>query len=80
MRSGSEEGISYPIHYAVSSEFQCPEFTPCLGWTHYRLLMRVKRPEARAFYEIEASNNNWSARELERQIGAPVRQIGIFRK
>ena len=46
--------VSHSIHYAVSSEFQCPEFTSCLSWTHYRLLMRVKRPEARAFYEIEA--------------------------
>lgn len=61
---------SYSIHYAVSSEFQCPEFTSCLGWTHYRLSMRVKRPEARAFYGIEASKNNWSVRELERQIGS----------
>jgi len=60
---------SYPIHYTLCSEFH-PEFTPCLGWSHYRLLMRVKRPEARAFYEIESSKNNWSVRELERQIGS----------
>jgi hypothetical protein len=59
----------YPIQHTVCTEFQ-PEFMPCLGWSHYRLLMRVTRPEARAFYEIEASNNNWSARELERQIGS----------
>ncbi len=43
---------------------------PNLSWTHYRTLMRVDRPEARAFYEIEAINNNWSARELERQIAS----------
>jgi predicted nuclease of restriction endonuclease-like (RecB) superfamily len=28
----------------------------------------VDKPEARAFYEIEAIKNNWGARELERQI------------
>ena len=28
----------------------------------------MDKPEARAFYEIEAIRNNWSARELERQI------------
>ncbi len=39
-----------------------------LSWTHYRTLLRVDKPEARAFYEIEAIQNNWSARELERQI------------
>lgn len=41
---------------------------PNLSWTHYRTLLRVDKPEARAFYEIEAIKNNWSARELERQI------------
>ena len=37
-----------------------------LSWTHYRTLLRVEKPEARAFYEIESLKNNWSARELER--------------
>ncbi len=30
--------------------------------------MRVDRPDARSFYEIEAVNNSWTGRELERQI------------
>jgi predicted nuclease of restriction endonuclease-like (RecB) superfamily len=29
--------------------------------------MRISRPEARKFYEIEATKNRWSARELARQ-------------
>lgn len=41
-----------------------------LSWTHYRTLLRVRKPEARNFYEIEAVKNNWSARELERQISS----------
>jgi predicted nuclease of restriction endonuclease-like (RecB) superfamily len=41
-----------------------------LSWTHYRILLRVEKPEARAFYEIEAIENNWSVRELERQINS----------
>lgn len=41
---------------------------PMLSWTHYRILMRVNNNEARAFYEIEAIQNKWSSRELERQI------------
>lgn len=41
---------------------------PELSWTHYRLLLRVEKPEARAFYEAEAVNAGWSTRELERQI------------
>lgn len=43
---------------------------PNLSWTHYRTLLRVDKLEARAFYEIEAIKNNWSARELERQMGS----------
>jgi len=61
---------NYPIHYTLCSESQVPEFTLQLGWSHYRELMRVKRLDARAFYEIEASKNNWSTRELGRQIGS----------
>lgn len=41
-----------------------------LSWTHYRLLLRVDHPDARAFYEAEAVNARWSTRELERQINS----------
>ncbi len=41
-----------------------------LSWSHYRALLKVSRSEARAFYEIEAINNAWSVRELERQINS----------
>jgi predicted nuclease of restriction endonuclease-like (RecB) superfamily len=40
---------------------------PSLSWSHYRQLLRVARPEARAFYEIESIRNAWSVRELQRQ-------------
>jgi predicted nuclease of restriction endonuclease-like (RecB) superfamily len=43
---------------------------PNLSWSLYRHLLRVEKPEARSFYEIEATHNNWSARELERQINS----------
>jgi hypothetical protein len=41
-----------------------------LSWSHYRILMRVENPETCAFYEMECVENNWSARELERQKGS----------
>jgi predicted nuclease of restriction endonuclease-like (RecB) superfamily len=55
------------IHHAVRGESE-KQFSPSLGWIHYRALMRVQRQEARSFYEIEAERNRWSGRELERQI------------
>jgi predicted nuclease of restriction endonuclease-like (RecB) superfamily len=51
--------LTYPILDAVRQE---------LSWTHYRILLRVDKPEARAFYEAEAVNARWSTRELERQV------------
>jgi len=41
-----------------------------LSWTHYRLLLKVGNPDARAFYEQEAADQNWSTRQLERQINS----------
>jgi predicted nuclease of restriction endonuclease-like (RecB) superfamily len=39
-----------------------------LGWSHHRLIMPLKNPEARAFYLNLASTEKLSVRELERQI------------
>jgi predicted nuclease of restriction endonuclease-like (RecB) superfamily len=55
-------------HALRSESWQPGQLHPNLSWTHYRTLLRVDKAEARAFYEIEAIHNNWSARELERQI------------
>ncbi|NUM44296.1 MAG: DUF1016 domain-containing protein [Anaerolineales bacterium] len=39
-----------------------------LSWSHYRLIMRVDNPKARAYYLREAAEQNWSTRQLERNI------------
>lgn len=43
-------------------------FSGHLSWSHYRALLKVSDPAARAFYEIEAEHENWSVPHLERQI------------
>jgi len=43
---------------------------PELSWSHYRLLIRVEKPEARSWYMNEAAEQNWSVRALERQINS----------
>lgn len=55
---------------ALRRKSQLPDLNPNLSWIHYRALIRIKKPEARQFYEIEAAKNRWSGRELERQIGS----------
>ena len=42
-----------------------------LSWTHYRHLLRLDDPGAREWYANEAAAQNWSTRQLERQIGMP---------
>ena len=41
-----------------------------LPWTHYLILTHVSDPDARRFYEIEAFKQQWSKRQLQRQIGS----------
>jgi predicted nuclease of restriction endonuclease-like (RecB) superfamily len=38
-----------------------------LSWTHYLVLLPIKDPAERSFYEIEATNEGWSVPELKRQ-------------
>jgi predicted nuclease of restriction endonuclease-like (RecB) superfamily len=53
-----------------SDNWQPGQLHPNLSWTHYRIIMRVENSQAQAFYEIESLKNNWSSRELERQINS----------
>ena len=46
------------------------KFEPVLSWSHYCELLKVEEPLARSFYEQESIQNNWSVRELKRQIGS----------
>jgi predicted nuclease of restriction endonuclease-like (RecB) superfamily len=39
-----------------------------LPWSHYIQLLKVEKPDAREFYEVEALRNGWTVRQLERQI------------
>ena len=38
-----------------------------LSWTHYLVLLSIKDPDERGFYEIEAANEGWSVPEFKRQ-------------
>lgn len=57
-------------HTASGNSWSPGHLHPNLAWSLYRHLLKVKSLGARAFYEVEAIKNNWSARELERQINS----------
>lgn len=49
---------TYPIASALRSQF---------NWSQYKLLMQIDNEDKREYYELEAANNGWTGRELERQ-------------
>lgn len=51
--------LIFPIGHAVRDQ---------LSWTHYRSLLKVANKEARNFYIEECIKENWSSRQLDRQI------------
>lgn len=53
--------ISFPIGHALRDQ---------LSWTHYRLLLKIKDESKKKFYIDECIQNNWSTRQLERQINS----------
>jgi predicted nuclease of restriction endonuclease-like (RecB) superfamily len=58
-----------PISETLSRKLENP-FK--LGWSHYVQLLKIKGDDERSFYEIEAANNNWSVRELQRLYGSSL--------
>ncbi|MFY7667024.1 PDDEXK nuclease domain-containing protein [Flavobacterium sp.] len=43
-----------------------------LSWTHYRILLRITNNDKREFYIAETVKNNWSIRQMERQINSQL--------
>lgn len=50
---------TFPIVHALRAQ---------LSWTQYKLLLGVDSEEKREFYIAEAIKNNWTSRQLERQV------------
>jgi predicted nuclease of restriction endonuclease-like (RecB) superfamily len=55
---------------SLISQTSSDQFEPMLSWSHYCELLKVEELLARSFYEQEAIQNNWSVRELKRQINS----------
>jgi len=55
--------LKYPIFQSLTGK---------LTWTHYGELLGVSDDTARSFYEKQAEKENWSVRELKRQINSSL--------
>ncbi|HHW7520588.1 TPA: PDDEXK nuclease domain-containing protein [Mannheimia haemolytica] len=54
---------AFPIATALRSQ---------LNWTQYRRLIQISDSDKREFYLAESCKNNWSSRQLERQINSSL--------
>ena len=54
---------TFPIVNALRSQ---------LSWTHYRLLLPIDDEDKREYYIAETTKNNWSVRQMERQINSQL--------
>ena len=55
--------LLYPIASALRTQ---------LNWFQYKMLIAIPDPDKREYYELEAVNNAWNGRELERQINSQL--------
>ena len=65
--------VRYSIPQTLSAEFK-------LSCSHYLILMRIEDIGTRNFYEIEAIQNNWSLRELKRQVNSALYERLVLSK
>ena len=54
---------TFPIVSALRTQF---------NWTHYKSLISINDEHKREYYIAESSNNNWTSRQLERQINSSL--------
>lgn len=54
---------TFPIASALRTQF---------NWTHYKNLISIDNQDKREFYIAETEKNNWTARQLERQLNSQL--------
>ena len=60
----------YLVYSNLTNSVCQNQFT--LSWSHYLILMRIEDSGARSFYEIECAQQQWSVRQLNRQVGSSL--------
>lgn len=67
---GKSKTLSWKFDKREKSKTLSGKFEPMLSWSHYCELLKEDEPLARSFYEKESAQNNWSVRELKRQMNS----------
>ena len=59
--------LAYHTQFQISENSSRKLPNQFLSWSHYLFLSRITNTLERNFYEIEALQNNWKLKDLERQ-------------
>lgn len=70
MGTGIQQKPSVELSPLSISEQPARKSPFTVSWSHYVLLLGIKDPNERSFYEIEATNEGWSVPELKRQVAS----------
>lgn len=60
---------TFPIVHALRAQ---------LSWTHYKLLLPIDNEDKKEYYIAETVKNNWTSRQLERQINSQLFERLLF--
>ena len=67
-----EENLEFKEKSATLLRKSEPTKPNLLSWSHYLILMRIESDDERNFYEIEAKKQNWSVRQLQREVASSL--------
>ena len=62
-----ERARQFFLLYSIASALRTQ-----LNWSQYKMLIAIPDPDKREYYALEAVNNSWNGRELERQINSQL--------
>jgi predicted nuclease of restriction endonuclease-like (RecB) superfamily len=68
----SEKGQLVTDQFRFSRKSQLLADLFKLTWTHYVVLIRIKKADERRFYELEAFNQQWTVDDLKRQYNSSL--------
>ena len=71
-KSEADSRISTELYKSDNSIVQIPHPKFTLSWSQYLILMRIDNPDERSFYEIECEREQWSVRQLSRQVNSSL--------
>jgi predicted nuclease of restriction endonuclease-like (RecB) superfamily len=82
-KKGQTASAQFKKEQTASAQFEKGQTVSAqcsLSWSHYQILMRVENEAARRFYEIETVSQQWSVRQLRRQVSSSLyERLGFSR-